>query len=149
MFQWNDTLYEYLAAVIGSVLGAGISIPVCTFIGYAYYLYLIKLVGISDESSGGLFYCALGIFVGWWIGTLGGCWLALSQISNEDAFVTAILLTALQPLGVWWFLRMIMKRASTMGRLGFWLRIGFINMVLSLLALSLTNMVVMITQYQV
>jgi hypothetical protein len=39
MFQWKDTLHEYLAAAIGSVLGAGISIPVCTFIGYIYRTY--------------------------------------------------------------------------------------------------------------
>ncbi|NJM74354.1 MAG: hypothetical protein HC862_32295 [Scytonema sp. RU_4_4] len=139
-------LGEYLAAVIGSVLGAILLILLCVFLGYVYYLCLIKLFRIRDESMGGFFYLALGLLVGWWVGSFSGCWLALSRYSKEDAYVTAILLAALQPLGFWWFWHMLMKGAGIQ-RLGFWLRIGFINVVLSLLARLLTNMLVILTQY--
>lgn len=119
MFQWSDTPGEYLAAAIGSLLGAILSIAVCIFVSDIYSLYIIKLVlKRTDESSGGLFYRAVGLVVGWLIGSFSGCWLALSQINNSNAYVTALLLVVLQPLGLWWFWRMLRKNkvGSIVGR---------------------------------
>lgn len=130
----RDNLNEYLVTAVGSVIGATLLIPVGIFLSYSFE----NATGHHGLES--LLFRAVGIFGGWWVGSVSGCWLALLKRPLSNAKLTATLLAMLTPLGILWFFHIGTKVVGSINRLEFWLLIGFTIIVLSLLARLLTNM---------
>ncbi|OUL37074.1 hypothetical protein BV372_04065 [Nostoc sp. T09] len=134
MLNFYTSLNQYLAATLASVIGAALLISVGIF-----------LSSIFENATGKhglehLFFRAAGMFGGWWVGAIGGCWLMLWKRPLSNAVLTTTLLAVLTPLGMWWFMYFIKRTDLSIDKLGFWSLIGLIIVVLSLLAQLLTNM---------
>ena len=85
----------YLAAALGSAVGAAILITLGWHLGFAYtqkFMPNAELDGIIPPLIGGL--------VGWVIGSVLGCWLALRWRPYQGAGKTTALLAALTPFGI-------------------------------------------------
>jgi hypothetical protein len=134
MLDFYNSLNEYLAVALGSVIGAALLIPVGIF-----------LSSIFENATGkhGLehfFFRATGMFGGWWVGAIGGCWLMLWKRPLSNAVLTTSLLAVLTPLGMWWFMHCMKRTDLSIDKLSFWPLIGLIIIVLSVLVELLTNL---------
>ncbi|BAY48887.1 hypothetical protein SAMD00079811_65160 [Scytonema sp. HK-05] len=135
-----QSLSEHLAAVVGSVTGAALSITAIILV-IQVTCYLTK-----TSDFGVAFYVAVGVFAGWWLGATGGCWLALLWVTHNHQYaqLTAYLLIALNPLGMFWLSSHLYKKGMIANKLGIRWLIGLIVAVLSLLAQLLANMMIAI-----
>ncbi|AFZ30845.1 hypothetical protein Glo7428_2333 [Gloeocapsa sp. PCC 7428] len=136
----------YLAAVLGSLIGAGTLIPLGLRLGIAYAQTFMPHAELD-----GLIPPILGGFVGWWMGSVLGCWLGLRWRRYREAHKTAIVLTVLTPLGIflWVFISINLSNwvRDNISGLGFVqidetvvtsITIGFTVVVLALLSRLLT-----------
>ncbi|MBE9007890.1 hypothetical protein IQ259_23210 [Fortiea sp. LEGE XX443] len=85
----------YLAAIIGSLIGA---IPLLYLGGYLGMAYLNNFMPNAELE--GIFPPLIGQFLGWWIGEVLGCWLALRWQNYRKVNKTAKLLAMLTPIGI-------------------------------------------------
>ncbi|MBW4458281.1 MAG: hypothetical protein KME55_40015 [Nostoc indistinguendum CM1-VF10] len=85
----------YLAAVLGGVIGAVVLMNLGIYLGIAY----VKNFMPNAELEG-LLPPFIGSFVGWWIGEVTGCWLALRWRHYRKAGKTAKVLAIVTPLGI-------------------------------------------------
>jgi hypothetical protein len=85
----------YIAAGFGSLIGAVTLVSLGTYLGVNY-----SKIFMPNAELEGLFPILLGVFLGWWIGEVMGCWLALRWRGYRKPKKTAILLTSLTPFGI-------------------------------------------------
>ena len=85
----------YLAAIIGSLIGAIPLIYLGAYLGVLYVKYFMP-----NASLDGLLPPIFGSFIGWWIGSVIGCWFALHRLGYRRAKKTAIHLAVLTPIGI-------------------------------------------------
>lgn len=85
----------YLAAGLGSFTGAFLLAALGIFLGINYAKYFMPYAEL-----GGLIPPLFGLFLGWWIGEVMGCWLALRWRGYRRANQTAILLAILTPFTI-------------------------------------------------
>ncbi|WP_066375208.1 MULTISPECIES: hypothetical protein [unclassified Anabaena] len=94
------TLYRkkkpgYFAAVIGSFIGGIALLNLGEYLGNSYvknFLPNAELDGIIPP--------VLGQFMGWWVGAVFGCWLALRWQNYRKSKKTASLLAIMTPGGI-------------------------------------------------
>ncbi|MBU7586384.1 MAG: hypothetical protein KAF91_26570 [Nostoc sp. TH1S01] len=85
----------YLTAIIGSLIGA---VSLLYLGGYLGRIYVITFMPNAELE--GLIPPAIGQFIGWWIGEVFGCWLALRWQNHRRVSKTVRLLGILTPLGI-------------------------------------------------
>ncbi|BBD59247.1 hypothetical protein NIES2109_20300 [Nostoc sp. HK-01] len=85
----------YLAAIIGSLIGA---VALLYLGGYLGRIYVIKFMPNAELE--GLIPPVIGQFIGWWIGEVIGCWLALRWQNHRKVNKTVKLLAILTPIGI-------------------------------------------------
>lgn len=85
----------YLAAIIGSLIGA---VSLLYLGGYLGMFYLKTFMPNAELE--GIFPPLIGQFLGWWIGEVLGCWLALRWQNYRKVNKTAKLLAILTPIGI-------------------------------------------------
>jgi hypothetical protein len=85
----------YLAAIIGSLIGA---ISLLYLGGYLGMIYVRNFMPNAELE--GIIPPLAGQFLGWWIGEVFGCWLALRWQNYRKANQTAKLLAMLTPIGI-------------------------------------------------
>ncbi|MBD2495668.1 hypothetical protein [Nostoc sp. FACHB-280] len=85
----------YLAAIIGSVIGA---VPLLYLGGYLGREYVIKFM--PNAELDGIIPPLMGQFLGWWIGEVLGCWIALRWQNYRKVNKTVKLLAILTPIGI-------------------------------------------------
>lgn len=94
----------YLAAIVGSLLVAGIFIPLGWQLGFFYarqFMPNAELEGLIPPILGGA--------LGWWMGAVLGCWLALRWRACPKAGRTAALLASLTPFGIFLSFQIFVK----------------------------------------
>jgi hypothetical protein len=95
MVFYRYTKSGYFAAIIGSLIGAITLIFLGAYLGGLYTKYFMP-----NASLDGLLPPIFGSFIGWWIGEVLGCWLALHWLGYRKAKKTAIHLAILTPCGI-------------------------------------------------
>lgn len=85
----------YLAAVVGSFIGA---VTLLYLGGYLGMVYLNNFMPNAELE--GIFPPLIGQFFGWWIGEVFGCWLALRWQNHKKVNQTTKLLAMLTPIGI-------------------------------------------------
>ncbi|MFS0518948.1 hypothetical protein ACEYW6_30230 [Nostoc sp. UIC 10607] len=95
MAQNTNRQNGYLAAVAGGAIGAVVLMNLGVYLGIAY----VKNFMPNAELEG-LIPPFIGYFVGWWIGEVAGCWLALRWRNYRRAGKTALVLAIVTPLGI-------------------------------------------------
>lgn len=85
----------YLAAIIGSLIGA---IALLHLGGYLGMTYVNNFMPSAELD--GLIPPLIGQFLGWWVGEVIGCWLALRWQNYRKVNQTAKLLAMLTPIGI-------------------------------------------------
>ena len=93
--------HGYLAAALGGAIGGVTLIILGWHLGIAY----VKMFMPNAELEG-IIPPLIGAFIGWWLGSVLGCWLCLLWGRYQQAKRTAILLLVLIPLGIlcWLFI---------------------------------------------
>ncbi|MBD2296810.1 hypothetical protein H6G06_25850 [Anabaena sphaerica FACHB-251] len=89
----------YLAAGIGSVIGAALLIYPGHFLGIGY----VKMF-MPNATLDGLFPPFIGFIFGWWFGEVLGCWLTLRLLRYRRAARTAKLLAMMTPVGIFFWM---------------------------------------------
>ncbi|BAY38605.1 hypothetical protein NIES2111_29530 [Nostoc sp. NIES-2111] len=95
MILHRSTKSGYLAAIIGSLIGAIALIFLGAYLGGLYAKYFMP-----NASLDGLLPPIFGSFIGWWVGEVLGCWLALHWLGYRKAKKTAIHLAMITPCGI-------------------------------------------------
>lgn len=95
MILHRNTKNGYLAAIIGSLIGAIPLIYLGAYLGILYVKYFMP-----NASLDGLLPPIFGSFIGWWIGSVIGCWFALHWLGYRRAKKTAIHLAVFTPFGI-------------------------------------------------
>lgn len=85
----------YLTAIIGSLMGAFLLLNIGGSLGMRYVENFMPNAEIEAMIPP-----LLGQFIGWWLGEVLGCWLALRWRNVKDAKKTAIILMILTPVGI-------------------------------------------------
>jgi hypothetical protein len=85
----------YITAAFGSLIGAITLGSLGTYLGINYTKFFMPNAELE-----GVIPPLLGAFLGWWIGEVMGCWLALRWRGYRKPKKTAILLTSLTPFGI-------------------------------------------------
>jgi hypothetical protein len=88
----------YLAAGIGSLIGAALLMYPGHFLGVGY----VKMF-MPNATLDGIFPPFIGFIFGWWVGEVLGCWLALGLLNYRSAVRTAKLLAMLTPVGIFFW----------------------------------------------
>lgn len=88
----------YLAASIGSLIGAALLMYPGHFLGIGY----VKMF-MPNATLDGIFPPFIGFIFGWWVGEVLGCWLALGLLGYRSAVRTAKLLAMLTPVGIFFW----------------------------------------------
>jgi membrane protein DedA with SNARE-associated domain len=91
----RNTKSGYLAAIIGSLIGA---VPLLYLGGYLGLGYVHNFM--PNAELDGIFPPLIGQFLGWWIGEVVGCWLALRWQNHRKINKTVKLLAMLTPIGI-------------------------------------------------
>jgi hypothetical protein len=82
----------YLAASIGGAIGAVVLTVLCLFLGFLGYLYVQTKTNVGLEGLVLIVRCS---YVGFWIGEVLGCWLALRLGGYANASRTTSFLAGL------------------------------------------------------
>ncbi len=92
--------HGYLAAASGGAIGAVVLMILGHHLGIAY----VKMFMPNAELEG-IIPPLIGAFIGWWLGSVLGCWLCLLWGRYQGAKRTATLLLVITPLGIigWMF----------------------------------------------
>ena len=124
---------EYLIAVVGSLTGAVLLIPLGLLASKLYSDV------IGEHGLIVILFNVIGLVTSWWIGTVSGCWFMLSFRHYPDVLFTATSLAILTPVGIVIFVKLINQKSINADMPGFWQLIGVITIVLAVLARLLTN----------
>lgn len=96
----------YIAAAFGSLIGSITLGALGVYLGTNYTKFFMPNAGLE-----GLLPVLLGVFLGWWIGEVMGCCLALRWLHYRKPKQTTKLLTVLTPFGIflWMFISPIIS----------------------------------------
>jgi hypothetical protein len=101
----------YLAAAIGSLIGAVLLMYPGYFLGVGY----VKIF-MPNATLDGFIPPFLSFIFGWWIGAVLGCWLSLRLLHYRRAARTARLLAIMTPVGIFFWMLFHIFLTNWMGR---------------------------------